>query len=278
MPIITQPAELPKADAVKQKDTSGEAPAAVVAEAKSPEVLSPRFVALAKKEKALRSQMQAIKAREDALKAKEEEYQTSYVPKSSLSERFKSDPLSVMNEYGVSYDTLTQAILNQPPQGDPAISEIQKKLKAIEEAQTKSAEQFQNQQKQAYEQAVEQIRRDTKLLIETDAAFETIKETDSVEAVVKLIEETFKEEKVLLSVEEAAKEVEDYLVEESLKLARLKKVQAKLTPAQVEEQPKPTKTEKPSFTTLTHAQTASTKPLTNRDRRERAILAFQGKI
>lgn len=280
MPIITAQAELPKSAPaeLKQPSTVGEPVAAVTEEAKSPEVLSPKFAALAKKERALRSQHQALKAREEALEAKEKEYQTSYVQKSSLAERFKSDPLGLMNEYGMSYDALTQAILNQPPQGDPALALVQKELKELKEAQKKSAEDAINQQSQAYIQAVEQIRRDAKVLIDSDPAYETIKEADSVEAVVKLIEETFKTEKVLLSVEEAAKEVEDYLVEEALKYAQFKKVKEKLTPAQVEEQPKPTQTEKPTLKTLTHAQTAATKPLSNKDRRTRAIMAFQGKL
>jgi hypothetical protein len=264
--------------------------------------LSPKFAALAKKERFLRSKYASkdseLKAREEALKAKEAEYSTSYLSKSALAEKAKVDPLGVLGEMGLTPDEFTQYLLNSSPQ-DTLIRKLQSEVQELRETQNKTLSKFDEQQKKAYDQAVSQIRNDTKLLIDSDQSYELIKETDSVEAVVQLIEETFKEEGKLMSVEQAAVEVENYLLEKSSKLAQLKKVQDKLKP-QVPEAPEvPQKlntqqqkltvnkrdpeTEKPrpqvSLTTLTNAATATpTKPLSERERIQRAILAFQGKL
>lgn len=279
MPTITKAAEIPSAPIepkLKQTSTSEAVP---TEEAQPQEkALSPQHVALARKEKALRSQSQALKAREDALKARESEYETNYIPKSKLSERFKSDPVALMQEHGLSYDQLANLILNQPSQQDQALQKLQAELQSIKEAQETAVKQGEEQQKKSYEQAVHQIRTEAKLLIASDASYETIKETGSEEAVVELIKETFEKEGTLLTVEDAAKEVEDYLVEEALKYAQLKKVQARLNPPTVAEALKQQITEKPQIKTITHAITASTKPSSDKDRRQRAILAAQGKL
>lgn len=282
MPVITQVAELPKSGAVQptfeKKQPSTSEAVQKTEEATPQKALSPQFVELARKEKALRSQAQALKAREDALKTRESEYETNYIPKSKLTERFKSDPMGLMQEHGLTYDQLTNLILNQPSVQDQALQKLQAELQEIKSSQTRAQQQSEDQQKRAYDQAVNQIRNDAKMLIASDASFETIKETGSEEAVVELIKETFDKTQVLLSVEDAAKEVEDYLVEEALKYAQLKKVQARLNPPTTGEALKQQITEKPQIKTITHAITASTKPSSDKDRRARAILAAQGKL
>lgn len=83
-----------------------------------------------------------------------------------------------------------------------------------------------------------------------------------------------------MDVSTAAKQVEDYLVEEGLKLARLEKVKAKLNPVvevQAQEQVKQQADTK--LTTLTNK--IPTKPagrLSEKERKERAIAAFMGKL
>lgn len=279
MPTITKTADLPQAAPIAQVKQTSTNEAVNTEETKPQEkALSPQYVALARKEKALRSQAQALKTREDALKARESEYETNYIPKSKLTERFKSDPMGLMQEHGLTYDQLTNLILNQPSVQDQALQKLQAELQEIKSSQARAQQQSEEQQTKAYEQAVNQIRNDAKLLIASDASFETIKETGSEEAVVELIRETFDKSGVLLNVEDAAKEVEDYLVEEALKYAQLKKVQAKLNPPTVGEALKQQINEKPQIKTITHAITASTKPSSDKDRRARAILAAQGKL
>jgi hypothetical protein len=251
--------------------------------------LSSQYAQLAKRERALRAQAQkqqdAIKARESeiaareaAIKAKEEEYATKYIPR----ERFKADPWAVMSEEGVSYDQVTERALSETAM-DPATRSYLQKLEAkIAELETGSKgmkQTFEQQQRQAYEQAITQLTNEATKLVANDDAYETIRATGSIADVVELIEKTFEKEKVVLSVEEAAQAVEDYLVEEALKLSKLKKIQSRLAPKDpptpVQKQPEPPKQQQPQqMKTLTHA-VGTNRPLTAR---ERAILAAEGKL
>lgn len=293
-PTQVSPEELsavkaPESESV-QADTK-DSPSETAPEATKPkeDPLSSQYALLARKERALRAKVQAqdatLKAREAefaereaAIKAKEAEYTSNYIPKS----RIKSDPLSVLTEEGVSYDELTNAILNPIKQDPRVMAEIERlkaEVQATRDIQTKAKEEYAAQQKQAYTQAVNQIRNDVKQLVATDPAYEMVKETKSVGDVVDLIEKTYKEDGILLSVEEAATEIEEYLVEEAVKLATRKKVQAKLQSAQKPAQPAPQATtpekqSQPGMKTLTNAVNASK----SMSARERAIAAFKGQL
>lgn len=248
--------------------------------------LSTQYALLARKEKALRAKVQAqdlaLKAREAAfaereaaIKAKEAEYTSNYIAKS----RIKSDPLSVLTEEGVSYDELTNAILNPQSKQDPRILAEIEKLKAEVQAskdwQIKAKEESAAQQKQAYNQAVNQIRNEAKQLIQNDPSFEMIKETRSVGDVVELIEKTYNEDGVLLSVEEAALEVEEYLASQAIKLAKINKIKSRLNEVQKPAQPQQAaKQPQPGMKTLTNSVNASK----SMSVRERAIAAFKGEL
>jgi len=67
-------------------------------------------------EAAIKAREAAIQAREDAIAAKDKEYSTGYYRKDSI----KQDPLQALADAGVSYDELTQQLLNQQPT-DPRI-------------------------------------------------------------------------------------------------------------------------------------------------------------
>lgn len=270
----SSPVESPKADTKATPD----------------EPLSNQYALLARKEKALRAkamqQDQAIKAREagivareEAIKAKDAEYQSKYIAR----DRISQDPISVLNDLGLSYDQITQLMLNAPKAEDMArakeLQSVRDELNAVKEQQVKSQKAYDDAQTQSYQQAINQIRLETKSLVNSDPTFETIKATDSVSDVVELIEETFKKDGILLTVEEAATEVENYLVEEAMKLARLNKIQQRLKPAVSQAAAKPSVAtqklqaeSKPPIKTLTNSVGIS-RPLSARDR---AILAFKG--
>ncbi len=282
MPIVTQAPQLPTAEEARQPSTNEAAPEVVSEVVTEPqeEQLSPKFAALARREKALRSkwlQKEAeLKAKEDSLNAKFAEYESSYVPKSSIKERLEKDPLGFITENGLTYDQLTQQALN--PQ-EVMIQKLEAKIAALESKTNESLTKAEEHQKKAYEQAVNQIRTEVKVLIDSDPAFETIKETDNAEAVVELIRETFDKEGVLLSHQEAAEEVETYLIEQGEKMARLKKVQQKLAPQPQAEEKLAEPQKSHPMKTLTHATVAAaSKPLSAMDRIERAKLAFKGQL
>lgn len=253
--------------------------------AKPEQPLSSQYAQLARKEKAIRAKMQQFKAQEDALKAreaalaaKEAEMQGNYIPKSKLAE----DPLSVLSENGVDYNSLTERLLASPQTAEQielnrTITELRNEIKALKDAQEGTKKTFEQSQQQQYQQAINQIRTETKQLVTRDDNFETIRATNSVDDVVELIEKTFQKEGVLLSVEEAAQAVEDYLVEEASKLMNLKKIQSRLKPSTPKEEPKvaaqPTQT-KQARPTLSNSVTSQKKM----SARERAIAAFEGKL
>jgi hypothetical protein len=182
-----------------------------------------------------------------------------------------------MQELGISYEQLTEMLLNQDPkqaQYKAEIDALKAEIKAFKEESLKSREQ---DQQQAYKNAVAQIKSEVSQLVKTDDTFETIRETGSVDDVVELIEATFKEEGRILPIEEAAQLVEEHLLEEALKLTKLKKIQSRLAAAKPATPAAPQKSEPKQSQpakTLTNSMSAS-KPMSAT---ERAILAFQGKL
>lgn len=255
--------------------------------------LSRQFAQLARQERAMRQkaqqQEQALKAREDALKAREDalgiDRNDKYIPK----DRLKQDPLSVLSEVGLSYDDVVNQVLNQQPQDPRMQAMIQRleseiaELKSDRDSFRKSSEE---QQQAQYQAAVKQIETEAKKLIYTDPAFETVKAMNATADVVELITETYNKDGILLSVEEAAQQVEDYLVEEALKLAKLDKIQKRLKP---EVASKPAQSQVAQKTqaasSSNQGQTPQMKTLTNQNStsrkmtaRERAIAAITGQL
>jgi hypothetical protein len=249
--------------AVPQVDNSVEV-AEKTAEAPS-EPLSPQFVALAKQERQLRKARQELKAQQDAWKAQ----QASMVSIDDL----KTDPLGTMSKLGLTYDQLTELQLSQI-NPDPnqqllnKIAELEAKLSSVDE-------QFTKRDNAAYEAAVNQIRNDVKLLVDSDPTYETIRATGESEAVVELIRKVFDAEGAILSVEEASQLVEDKLLEREVErlraLQKLSKVQSRLGKLTENSAEASELKQQPVQTTLSNAGTVS-RPLTAR---ERAIMAFE---
>jgi hypothetical protein len=229
---------------------------------------------MARREKQLRVQAQQVKAEREAFEAARAQAQAEQ----TLKARLKQDPLSVLRDEGI-YDTFVSQYLNAEPVNpqDQVINELRSEIKALKDSQDAAKKSLEDQQSASYQQAVNQVRSDIKLLVNGNPKYSTIEETGSDEAVVALIEQTFNEQGILLTNEEAADEVETYLIEEAYKMSQLKKVQQRLTPP-----PAATKlpgsqkvqTQQP-MRTLTRESQASTKPLSSR---ERAIAAFKGQL
>jgi len=251
--------------------------------------ISARLAQLAKREKAIRLKQQQqdeiLRKREAEIKAREEaaaKHSTQIDLNQYISkQRLKENPLDVLAEAELSYDELTKHALDQSQKNPRYENLLQKQANEIQELRKIIENQQKTQQEQqdsSYKAAVAQIRADVTELVKTDPQFETVKATGSVNDVVELIEKTFKEEGRLMTVEEATQEVEDYLVNEALKLTRIDKIKKRLTtPAQVKDQaatkPQDQKQTQP-MKTLTNA-TSSTRQLSAK---ERAVLAFKGEL
>lgn len=288
MPEVTQRAPLPTASAVAPAVAPANTEAPAIETPKEEERLSPRFAALARQQKELRLRQEQIKSQELAVQKQLEDmrtkYESEYVPKS----KFTQDFYGALQDVGINQDQVLQYLNSQANQ-DPAIRSLQAKIQELEAKVQEPMKRIDEQQSQAYNQAVEQIRHEASALIDSDSSFELTKAMNMSEAVVQLIEETFKKDKRLLTVQEAAEKVEDHILEEAIKYASLDKVKAKLapvveTPIVPTQQKSPLSIQKtspipPPIKTLTNAVTASpSKSLTSREKRERAILAFKGQL
>jgi hypothetical protein len=281
-----KPQETGRINSSESSTESVESVAAEKPETAKEDPISTQYANLARKEKQLRArvrqQEEALKAKEAAitakeaeLKAKESEYSSKYISK----DRLTQDTINALAEAGLTYDQITELMLNQPDvnkaQQLAYEKKLEAKLKEIEDKQLELQKKSESQQTEAYRQAVAQIKSDTKRLVDSSEEFETVRETNSVDDVVELIERTFQKDGILLTVEEAAKQVEEYLVEEAFKLTKLKKIQQRLAPAEKQAEPKQEPTKQPStMKTLTNAVAASGK-LSARDR---AIAAFKGDL
>jgi hypothetical protein len=283
VPVGTPQPSFPQQSAVqgvpaqsKQSDTT-EAPKPAETTAPKADAMDPKMAAMARKERAYRQQVRAqqesFKAKEQALAAREAEIASVVGWKSKLTQ----DPMSVLTEAGITYDQLTNAILNQPNATDLQLRQMQAQLQALKDSQEQASLQLQQAQAEQYNQAKLQIERDVKKMVALDDTYEAVKFEKAEKAVVALIEATFQETGEVMDLDKATQEVEDYLLEEHLKRAQLKKIQAKLNPPPVQQAQKTQTPQKQQMTTLTNRSTPSSNTgLSDKDRRARAIAAFQG--
>lgn len=277
----------------ESSDSTDETQEAAPAEETKPveEPLSAQHLALIRREKALRAQAQkqeqAFAAREQALKQQEAALAqnkpdlTKYVPKDQI----KQNALQVLADAGVSYEELTQQILNQgavDPRQEARASALEAKIAALEQAAEEAKKSQATAQDEQYKTAIRQIESDVKKMVFTGEEFEMIKVTNSVKDVVELIEATWKEKGEILTNEEAAQQVEDYLLEEASKLASTNKMKKRLAPAASKQVPvslvqtpgATTKQAIPTMKTLTNTNSSSRQM----SARERALLAFKGDL
>lgn len=219
--------------------------------------LSPQFAALARQKRALQVKERELADREKAL--------ASAQPGTGGEEilaKLKSDPLGVLQEAGVTYDQLTEAVLSNPQNKE--ISQLREELKALKEGVDKN---LSDRDANTEKQVLQAIKREADLLSSQGDEYELVRATGSQQHVVELIHRTFKQTGEVMDTTEALGLIENELVNDYAKLANLKKIQSKLAPAPTQQLPEK------QMRTLTNRDGAT--PST--DRRQRAIAAFYGK-
>jgi DNA repair exonuclease SbcCD ATPase subunit len=262
---------------------TGEGAAQTPGQEKTPD--AQRLEALARREKMLRREAQKIAQEKQQLAPLQQQLEAAKRENAQLrgwAQRFYRNPVEVLNEAGVPGDVITQGLLNQPSREAVSIRAIQHQLAQIQE-QNKALETKVTESQQAqYDQAKNQIRSDARSLISSEAeSYEAIAKQgdEAIDAVVELIEQTFEKEDRLMSVKEAADEVENFLIEEAIKLNSLKKVQSKLGQASTQSgQTQSTPPANQGQTTLSNRGLPAPAPKGRRTERERiaaAIQAFQ---
>lgn len=273
------------------------APEPVEAVAPAPEApkenpLSAQYAQLARKEKAMRLEAQKLRSERDAFKAEQEALKPA--PKPALDEskyisreKLRENALAILAEEGISYDSLTQQALNAPSaeqvEFQQTIRELRNEIKGLKEEQGKFKQSNEEREANGYKQAIAQIRNDVNSLVKQGDTYEMIRAARASNDVVELIERTFKEgmdderpKGTLLSVEEAAQIVEDHLTEETYKLSKSKKIQARFKPAEVTPAA-PAKTADASTPKQSQVKTLTNSISTSRQYtpKERALLAAQ---
>lgn len=240
-------------DAIEDKDGA-------VVEATEP--LSPQIAAVARAKRALQVKEREIADREKAVLAKETAAGGWIDPA-----RLKSDPLGVLLATGVTYEQLTEAVVNSSD-ANPKMQALEDKMRLMEEGFEKKLTDRETQAEQA---ALAEMRREAVLLSSQGEDFELVRETNSIPAVMTLIERTYRESGEVLDVRAALKLVEDELFTDSLKLANLKKIQSQFAPAAPVSQPPQLQRQ---MRTLTNRDTASVAL----SRKARALAAFNGTL
>ncbi len=227
----------------------------------------------------LKAKEAQLAAREAALAAKDSEYGTKYVSK----DRFKQDPLSVLADAGISYEDLTNQLLTQVPT-DPRvnahISRLEAKIQELEGKTQAFETNSAKAQADSYQAAVKQIERDVTSLVKDEGdTYEAVAKTPgAIKEVVRLIEKVYQKDGVILSIEEAAQEIENELMDRSIKtytqIEKIKKRLAESSTKAEQEKTAQTKQTQTPMKTLTNT-TASTRQLSAK---ERALLAFRGEL
>lgn len=267
-----------------QKTSSEAAPEATKPEQEITAKTSPqdamRIAAAIRKEKQLREREKAIAEQQKSL----EEREKSLDPWKKASEMARLNKLEALKLLGISYDDLTQQVLNNgevPPtvQAQQTAEEIVNKKLA--ELERKQAERDAELQKQNYEQALKQIDFEVEHAASQSDKFPLVKGSEAFHDVTEYIESEFHRTGKILPVEVALAKVEQQILEGLQYLAKEERIKALLFPKEEPktEQPQAAQPEQ-KITTLTHRATVappSHKPLTDAERRQRAIDAFYGK-
>lgn len=253
-----QPDKEPDISTQSTQSSTEDASEPGVTEATAP--LSPQFAALAKQKRAL----QLERAQLDKDKAELAKPQGS--GDADLVARLKARPLSVLQELGVTYDQLTDEILNGPGH-NPEIQALKEEINALK----KGVEtQFQTREEQQEEAALTEMLYEAEGLAKDGDAFEMIRSEQAYDEVLRLIHSTYKKTGRVLDVTDAMNQVEDRLLTRAEKLASINKVRAKIAPPEAP----PLQPQQRGMRTLTARDTAA--PVS--DRRARAMAAFSGTL
>lgn len=236
--------------------------------------LSPQMAALARQRRALQVKERELQEREKAFQATSSTKDTWIDPS-----QLKSKPLSVLLQNGVTYDQLTEALLAEQSGVNPEIAELKAQMEAMKAEVHKT---MADKDSQAEQQVLAEMTKEATFLATQGDDFEMVRETRSVPTVMSLIEKTYRQTGEVLDVSEAMGLVEDELIKDALKIANIKKVQAKFQPpapppAPVVEAPAPQQQQQPSpiMRTILNRDSSNSNVMTAK---QRAIAAFTGTL
>lgn len=228
------------------------------------EPLSPQAAALARQRRSLQVKERELAAREAALKT---------APAAQAGgidlARLKAEPLSVMQEHGITYDQLAQQILaSQQGVSPEQFRALQAELATVKDSFKQELTQRDQAGRAEAIKAMTQEAQD--LVAQGGEEFEVVRATQSVPLAIKLIERIYDEKGIVMDVRAALAEIETERLADILKVNGLKKVQGQMQPKVAV--PAPAPQPRPPMRTLSNRDTASA-PMSAK---QRALAAFWG--
>lgn len=251
-----------------------------------------RFSFLAKKEAALVRQRQELKAQIDALNSQRSELDKLRQEIDSVKSRrssYKSNPMSALEDAGLSYKELTDYILNNekitPEQKLAALEEkFESKIQAMErqrEEERKLAEQRAEQERAAREQAtIAEFKSEIGSFVSKHKeTYELTHLYDSSDLVYDTVEAYYDQSGKVLSIPEACDLVEKYLEKQVEKSLQTKKLASRLTqqdtpPTDAAQKSEPTPRRSLNNQTYTSSTPTVVSPKVENDRMARAMAAL----
>lgn len=266
----------------------------VVAKPPEKDHFADKLELLSKKERHLWRERQSIEQEKQHLAQERAEYEKF----KGLKAKAKQNPLDYLSEGGLSYDELTQFMLNggKPTQEDE-LQAVRDEFKRFKEEQAKEKEDLKNQQTQAQAQAESQAIEDFKVdigdyLEGNKELFEIChKQGDiGVNDILGVINLSYKTKFAEwhkggrigrppgpMSIEAAAKIQEEFYEKEIIEFTKLNKLQSKLSPQPTDPQAPGVRPPSKTLTNNMASTAASVLPAKNdNDRMQRAMRALEG--
>ena len=172
----------------------------------------------------------------------------------------KEDPLSFLEHVGLSYEDITERIINR---GSPEtalqdqVTNLTKRLSDREEVERQNEKAAIAAQQVA---VVDGYKAEISDYVDQNAeTFELVKATpNAIDLIYQVTADFYAENQRILTAEEATTLVENHLEEQATKLLALKKIKSKVAPAA-------TAVKKPANSSTTLANSLSANPVTHRD-------------
>lgn len=251
-----------------------------------------RFAFLAKKEQAIVRQRQELKAQMEALNSQKSELDKLRAEIESVKSRrstYKTNPLSALEDAGLSYKELTDYILNNqqisPEQKLKALEEkFESKIEALErqreEERQAAQRRYEEEQAAREHHVIEEFKGEISSYISTHKdTYELTNLYDSADLVYDTVDAYYAKSGKVLSIPEACDLVEKYLESQVEKSLQTKKLSSRLNkaPEPTDKRPAP-ETPAPRRTLNNQTYTSSTptvvSPKVENDRMARAMAAL----
>lgn len=226
--------------------------------------ISPQLAMIAKAKRALQVKERELAEREAKLAS-----QGVQTTPDDLMAKLKASPLSVLQEAGVTYEDLTEAILSNPQ--SPELLQLKNEMKALKEELT---QQFTSRDTQAEEQITREWTDEATRMASEGETYQFIREAEMVPDVIEGIKEHWQKTGELKDLTETMNKLEQRLVDNALKASKIGKVQALLNPQASLEEPQAMSTpQAPQRQMRTLTSKDNARP-SGSDRKTRAMAAF----